>query len=134
MRRAAAAVLAPVALAGCGAVGAATDNAGDFKGDQKAVAQVVDDLAKAGAKRDGKEVCTTVLAAPLRRRALGDCPKVLHDQLSDADVFKLDVQKVAVSGDRATATVKPTGGATDERVRTLRFVREGRAWRLAGLG
>ena len=123
-------VLVLLGLGGCAGRNA-VDNAGDFKGDRKAVAQVVDDLGKAGSKRDAKKVCTSVLSAALVKR-LGDCQKAVKDQLSDADVFGLSVQRVDVSGATATATVRSKVDGR-QRVQRLSFVREGRGWRLAGL-
>ena len=119
------------ALAACGGAQGAADNAGDFKGEEKAVAQVVDDLAEYARDDDADRICKSVLARPVRDR-LNDCQEVVADQLGDADAYDLDVEDVDLRGATATATVTATEGG-DERRRTLRFVREGPAWRLNAL-
>ena len=127
------AVLAAL-LAGCGAGSAGS--ADDFRnGDEKAVAQVVDDLSQAARDRDGREVCTSLLAKEAVAKlqdGTRDCAAVMQDQLSDASPnYVVDVQDVTVTGDTATAKVEsPVFG--EQRTQTLRFVREGQAWRLAG--
>lgn len=122
-------------LGGCGASGT-SKNTGDFKGDEKAVAQVVDDLSRAASKRDAKAICNEVFAPALAgqlRRGSDDCRAIVKEQLKDADVYKLDVKSARVTATTASASVQSQVNGDDD-LKTLRFVREGRAWRLAGLG
>ena len=132
--------LAPLALvvalaaAGCGQSN--KDSATDFSGEQRAVAQAVEDLQSAGRKGDAQKICTDLLAPALIaeiRHASGDCAKVLDDALQDADTFEMTVEKVTVDGPRATAVVKSDAGKKD-RTDTLQLVREGRNWKVASLG
>jgi copper chaperone CopZ len=132
-----AAACAASLLAGCAAA-PTSDSAKKFKGDQQAVAKVVDDLSTAATKSDGKRICTSILAPALAQRlpsGTRDCAKVIEDQLSDADAgaLTIDVKSVQVSGDTATAKVQSTVSGKDA-IQTLRFARDGRAWRIAGLG
>jgi predicted lipid-binding transport protein (Tim44 family) len=128
------ALVAVLAAAGCGQ--GSNDSSGDFSGEQKAVAQTVEDLQDAGKKGDSEKICTDLLAPALVRtirQASGDCAKVVDDALEDADSFDLDVQKVTINGNRATATVKSEAGNKD-RTDTIALERDGRNWKIASLG
>lgn len=134
-----AAALLPAALAAALLVGCAgqttTKNAKDYDGDQKAVAQVIDDLSAAGSDGDAKEICSAVFApevADALKQGAEDCTSVVEDQLTDANVFDLDVTSIAVDGDSATAVVESEFDGTDE-PRTLTFAKVGNGWRLAGI-
>src|SRR4051812_16753398 len=72
------ALTAAIVLAGCGS--GDKSSAGDFQGEQKAVAQTVEDLQTAGRKGDADKICTDLLAASLVqtiRRASGECAKAV---------------------------------------------------------
>ena len=128
-------VALPLVFSACGQ--AAKDSATDFQGDQKAVAQTVEDLQSASRKQDGDKICAALLAptlvAQIKKASGGDCEKGVKDALSDADSFELQVQKVTVSGAKASAVVKSEGGDKD-RVDTLELVKDRGAWRIATLG
>ena len=122
-------------LAGCGGA-SASKSAGDFKGDQRAVAQVVDDLSSAASKRDAKKICNDVFTTDLAKRLVrgsDQCKDLVADQLKDADVYKMTIESVQITGARATASVKSQVNG-DDKLTTLSFARQGREWRLAGLG
>jgi hypothetical protein len=128
-------VALPLVLSACGQT--AKDSAGDFQGDQKAVAQTVEDLQSASRKHDSARICTTLLApalvAKIKLASKDACDKAVKDTLSDADSFELQVQKVTISGPKATAVVKSEGGDKD-RVDTLALVKDGNVWKIATLG
>jgi putative lumazine-binding protein len=128
-------VALPLVLGACGQ--AAKDSASDFKGDQKVVAQTVEDLQSAGRKNDGAKICSTLLASVLVtqiEKASGeDCEKGVKDAISDADSFELQVQKVTISQDVAIVVVKSEGGDKD-RVDTWELLKEGGEWKVATLG
>jgi PBP1b-binding outer membrane lipoprotein LpoB len=131
----AAAAVVALLLAGCGQ--AQKTSAGKFQGDQKAVAQTIDDLQKAGKKRDANQICEQLLAPSLVQKieqaGNGDCSKVLDDALADADTFDMTVEKVTVNGNRATAVVKSEAGKKD-RTDSLVLEKVGSAWKIASLG
>jgi putative lumazine-binding protein len=113
------------------------NSAGDFKGDQKAVAQTIEDLQKASRKGDETKICTEILAPALvtkiKTASNGTCEKVLKDALQDVDSYELQVKKVAINGTSATATItSDTGKHT--RTDTLTLVKDGNAWKIATLG
>jgi hypothetical protein len=127
------AALAATLLAGCGA--STNNSAEDFKGDQKSVAQVVDDLGKAVKKRDAKEICNTIFATSVAdklKQGNTDCVAAVKNQVKDASSFDVSVKKVAISGTNATAVVTSTVDGKDA-TQTLKLVKDGNAWRIASL-
>ncbi len=128
-------VALPLVLGACGQ--STKDSAEDFQGDQKAVAQTVEDLQSASRKQEGDKICASLLAptlvAQIKKASGSDCGKGVKDSLRDADSFELQVQKVTISGDKASAVVKSEGGDKD-RVDTLELVKDRGAWKIATLG
>jgi hypothetical protein len=125
-------VLAALA-AGCGA---STSSAGDFEGEERRVADVVEKLQSAGETGDAAEICNEVLARQLRdemQAAGANCEQELEKAIKDADDFELEVEDVTISGDSATAKVRGQDQG-EERVRDFEFVREGNGWRATSLG
>jgi Putative lumazine-binding len=124
----------PFVLSACGQT--AKNSAGSFQGEQKNVAQTVEDLQTSSRKGDTGKICSELLAPSLvgkiTQASKGTCDKVLKDRLSDADAFELQVQKVTITGATATALVKSEGGKTN-RVDTLTLQRVGNAWKIASL-
>jgi PBP1b-binding outer membrane lipoprotein LpoB len=131
----AAAAVVAMLLAGCGQT--QKSSAGKFQGEQKAVAQTIDDLQDAGKDRDANKICEQLLAPSLvskiEQAGNGDCSKVLDDALADADTFDLTVEKVTVNGNRATAVVKSDAGDKD-RTDSLVLEKVGSGWKIASLG
>jgi ketosteroid isomerase-like protein len=127
-------LLAPVLLlAGCAPAGNTGVNTGHFRGDARAVAQVLSDFSDAAGKKDGKRACSRLLARDVVHKLGPRCADVVKDQFDDADTFKLDVQSIQVNGDTATATVSSDVNG-DKKPATVALRREGGSWRLAGLG
>jgi hypothetical protein len=128
-------VLVPaLALSACGTTG--KDSAKNFQGEQRAVAQAIEDLQTAGRKGDQDKICEQLLAPALVQKitaANGPCPNALKDRIADADVFELQVQKVTIDGDRATAVVKTDGGDPDQTY-SLGLQKVGGSWKLSSLG
>jgi hypothetical protein len=129
-----AAVLLLAALAsGCAGT---PSSAGDFEGEEKNVAEVVEKLQAAGETGDAAEICDEVLAKELRdqiQEAGSTCEQELDKAIKDADDFDLEVEDVTIQGDTATAKVKGRDRG-EERVRDFDFVREGGGWRATSLG
>jgi hypothetical protein len=133
-RRSLALLLVVPALAGCGA-SSSSNNAKDFKGDQKAVAQTVDDFSTAVRNNDDKKICTDLLARALVTRldaTAQKCTGAVSDQLDAAGDTKLAVKAISVTGNRATATVVSKVDGHD-RTQTLSLVNENGDWRLNGV-
>jgi hypothetical protein len=132
--------LLPVALvaallAGCSGQ-TSSKNAKDFTGEQKQIATVIDDLGSATRDRDGKQVCTSLLAPQLAAKltqGTKTCADVIHDQLSDANIFGVDVKSIKVTGPTATAVVESQFNGKDV-PRTLHLRKVGNSWRIESLG
>jgi hypothetical protein len=119
--------------AGCGASGS---SAGEFEGEERRVADVVEKLQSAGETGDAAEICNEVLASELREEmqaAGANCEQELDKAIQDADDFELEVEDVTISGDTATAKVRGSEG-DGETVRDFEFVREEGGWRATSLG
>jgi hypothetical protein len=120
-------------IAGCGGT---TSSATNFSGADQGVAEQVEELQAAAEARDGDEVCGQLLSARLREAMRADgasCAAQVEEAFSDADDFELEVERVQVQGDTATARVRARiDGA--ERPRDLALVRERGGWRIDSLG
>jgi hypothetical protein len=135
-------VALPLALSACGQT--SKDSAGDFKGDQKAVAQTVEDLQKAASKSDEDKICSDLLAPALvakikavaiqRGDPKGTCQTALDDALKDSDSFELQVKKVAIDGTTATATVESDKTGSEKRDDSIQLTKVGNSWKIATLG
>ena len=111
----------------------AAASTGDFEGEEREVAQTIEDVQAAGQAGDEEELCNELFAEALVQRlqaGSANCRAELGSALDDADGYDLDVQDVTVQGGRATARVEVEGGAA----RTLTLVREGGRWRVSELG
>jgi copper chaperone CopZ len=137
MRRPALALVATLAVAGCGGSASRRDDSKPHaKGDVAAVSSAVQALAAAGRRHDAGAICSRVLARSVvtRLRASGlDCASELGRALKNVGGTDLRVTGVQVRGDRATATIGSTVGGR-RRSDKLDFVREAGAWRAVSLG
>src|SRR5688572_4242921 len=122
-----AAAAAALALAGCGSTG--SSSAGDFEGQERDVAQVVEDLQRAAQSRDGGKVCSEIFARELVDQLSEgdqDCIDEVEKAIGDADDYELRVTGVTVAGQTATAAVEQDG-----RKATFALVRQDDRWRIA---
>lgn len=135
MARRALLLAALVALPGCGAAASDT-SVEDFEGEDRKVAQVVEDLQDAAQRGDAARLCSTVLSAELVERfeAAGgeSCRLAVEEAVQDADTFELRVEDVTVEGERATARVQAEAGDRDD-TDTLQLVREQGRWKVSAL-
>src|SRR4051794_782693 len=121
-------------LAGC--TQSTTTSTSGFKGQEKAVAQKVADLADDGQRKKAADICANVVAGSLRSKiaaAGSSCAQEMKKAIDDADGFSLDVTDVTVTGNQATAKVKGTSAGKDV-IRTFSFVKESGGWRISGFG
>lgn len=115
-------------LAGCGGE---ASSAGDFEGEEKKVAEAVEEIETAASRRDGETLCRDLIARELRAKAAEggtSCDKEMEKAVKDADSFDLEVEKVSVSGTTATVTVRGDAGRK-RRTATVRMVKEDGRWR-----
>jgi hypothetical protein len=129
---------ATVALAGCaGAPSSGSSSTSKFKGDERLVANTVEDLESSSrpGRTDPGKICRDVLAVLLAQKfatAGGTCAKGVDSALKDADAYQLTVQKVAIDGATATAQVKTETGKKD-RIQTIALAKQGQGWRISRL-
>jgi hypothetical protein len=120
-------------VAGCGAQ-AEPSSVDRFKdSDQRAVAQKIEDLETAGKRGKPDDICSDILAKTLVSQldAAGtDCATEMQKAIEDANEFDLEVRKVTVTGDTATAEVK---NGEDGPTETMQFTRENDQWRATAL-
>jgi hypothetical protein len=121
------------ALAGCGAQAAPTSVDRFTDPEQRAVAQKVEDLEDAGKSGKPDDICSNILAQALVSQldsAGTDCATEMQKAIDDANDFNLEVRKVTISGDTASAEVQQ---GKDGPTETMEFTREKGQWRATAL-
>ena len=130
------AALAAVAIAGCTTQTTSDDSSGKFTGDQRLVANTIEDFESAASKGDQDQICRELLAKPLiatYAKRGGTCEKAVDDALKDTDSFGLTVESVRITDTDATARVKADRGKKDI-IQTMSLVKEGPGWRISAFG
>ncbi|HEX7297865.1 MAG TPA: hypothetical protein VF257_02590 [Solirubrobacteraceae bacterium] len=130
------AVVTALALAGCTAQTPTKDSSGNFKGDQRLVANTVEDFESAASKSDEGKICRELLAQALVTRYAqrgGTCEKAVDGALKDTDSFGLTVEKVSITGSEAAVSVKADRGKKDI-VQPMTLVKQGQGWRISAFG
>ena len=125
-------LIAALALAGCGAQQEPSSTE-KFEGEERAVAQKVEDLQEAGEGRNPEDICSEILAASLVEQleaADVQCAEEMEKAIDDADDYELQVQDVTVSGTTATAEVRRGDDGPTE---TMEFTKENGQWRATSL-
>jgi hypothetical protein len=129
-----AAVLGALLVAGCAAESGSQDTSDRFGGQQRLVANTVEDLQSAADDSDEGKICRDLLARALAdrlARGASGCQAAVAAVLEDTDANELAVRSVQIGGDTATARVRLETGDRD-RTATVRLVRERNGWRIAG--
>jgi hypothetical protein len=131
-------LIAALALAGCAGQTSNKDTSGEFSGEQRAVAKVVEDLQSAAEDSDERKICGDLIVAELRDaiEKNGDaatCAAALEDVLKDTDQADLTVRRVSVDGDEATAVVRAKLGDDANRDETVELRRVAGAWKISKL-
>jgi len=121
-------LLAVLALSGCTTANQ-NASAGSFKGAEKDVAQVVDDLK---ASRDPEEICSRIFTDAFAKSLEADghdCVDEVQATIRDTANTDMDVDDVTVSGDRATAKV-----SQGDDTATFELEKSGNSWQISSLG
>jgi hypothetical protein len=122
------ALLVAVALGGCTATNQ-NSSAGEFKGAERDVAQVIDDLK---GSRDYEEVCSRIFTDAFAKslEAGGhDCVAEVQATFRDVANTDMDVTGVTVEGTRARAEVEQDG-----KTATFELERGDDGWQISSLG
>jgi hypothetical protein len=127
----AAALGAVTALAGCGGT-TEGPNAKNFSGgDQKKLAQVVDDLQSAARSGDTAKICKDIfiprLSAEIAKLAKTTCRAKVGQELPHNETISL--RQVAVTGATAVGTVTEQTG----KITRLTFVKQSGQWKISGI-
>lgn len=120
------------ALAGCGAT---SSPAGDFEGEERAVADAIEEIQSAAQRREADRLCRDLLTRRLRDAVASggtSCDSEIEKATEDADAYELEIEEITVTGTTATATVKGEAGDRDIS-RTFRMVEEDGRWRADAL-
>jgi len=126
-------LLAGVFAAGCGPQSQPSSADKFSNPDQKAVAGQIEDLETAGRRGQADDICTNILAKTLVSQldAAGtDCATEMQKAIDDATQFDLNVEKVTINGNEATAEVKQGDDGPTE---TMTFTKENGDWRATAL-
>ena len=125
--------IAAVAVAGCASQTTSDDSSGKFTGEQRLVANTIEDFESAASKGDQDQICRDLLAKPLvatYAKRGGTCESAVDGALKDTDSFGLTVESVRITAAEATARVKADRGKNDV-LRTINLVKEGPGWRIS---
>ena len=122
------ALLVAASLAGCGSSSSSTE----FEGEEKDVAQVIEDLSDYAQRDEANEICQNVLDTEVVQRIPGgDCVKTIEQAIEEADNYDLTVDSVRVSGTTARARVK--AGRDEDQVETIELRKNGDVWKITRL-
>jgi hypothetical protein len=125
---------ATLALGGCTAQ-PSSSSAGDFKGEEADVAQVVDDISSAGQKGNADDICAKYVSKELAaslKAGDADCTDELQEAIQDVNDFELKVKDVTISGDTAKAEIEQ--GDDKPSTATFELARDGKSWRVTSFG
>src|SRR4051812_49495799 len=89
-----------VAVTGCASQSSSNDSSGKFRGDQRLVANTVEDFESAASKGDQDQICRDLLAKPLVDQYAkhgGTCEAAVDGALKDTDSFNLTVESVTIN-------------------------------------
>jgi hypothetical protein len=109
---------------------------GEHRSEADRVRDTLGAFGAATAKHDYRRVCSDLLAKPVIdsvRRAGLDCEAALRTALQDVQAPKIEVRKVTVNGDHASAQVRTTAANQDASNDTVALVKEGGDWKIGSL-
>lgn len=129
------AMLALVLVLGLVACGGAVST-GSFKGEAHAVAQRLSDLQSNVTAADEQKICESDFSRAARARLSthgNTCRQALKRQIGTIDSYELTVEKVAVKGATALATVRSAWSGKN-RTSVVKLVKEAGGWRVESVG
>jgi hypothetical protein len=127
VRRAALALAAALAFAGCGA----------GPSDEEKVRQTLDDFGKATQSKDYQALCDRILAPKLidKLKQVGlPCEVALQQSLGNVENPRIVVGKITISDDLAKAQVRTSASGQKPSQDTVELVPVDDSWRISSLG
>jgi hypothetical protein len=135
MKRVCSLIAVPLLALGVGAC-ASTVSTTSFKGEAHAVAQRISNFQSDVTAVSEKKLCGEDFARSVRAKLStggSTCEEALKRQLGSIDDYELTVEKISVTGSKATALVKSTWSGKLG-FATLQLIKEGGGWKIAALG
>ena len=131
LRAAAAASLTLSLLAGCSGD---EDEPRPITGPARQVAEAIEELERATARRDFRKVCAELFTPEVRRQAGGrECATLLARTAADVRRPQIDVERIEIEGDRAIASVVTRAAGQRAARDRIELVRRGGRYRIAAL-
>ena len=129
------AALAAAVVAGCGTTAVSTSG---LSGEQKAVATTVSNFQGDALDNQASKICSDDLApAVVKALEAGgqSCETVISNQLKVVNNFNLTIVPgtIKIDGPVATVQVQDTQSGKSKHVDTLRLVKSGSTWKIAGV-
>lgn len=131
-------LIAVLALAGCASGTSNKDSSSNFSGEERLVADVVEDLQSAAEDSDERKICSDLIVAELRDEIAKNgnaatCVAAMEGALKDTDQSDLTVRSVSVNGDEATAVVRAKLSDGAHRDETVGLRKVAGAWKISKL-
>ncbi len=128
-----------LAVAGCGGATKNENTTGKFTGQQKLIAQTVEDLQTATEKSNETKICGSLITTQLQQQIAAKagakgCAVAVNHAIKDSDQSDLTVKTVTIDPTdpaKATAVVKEKTDKNKSRSVTLQFAKQGTAWRIS---
>jgi len=138
----AAALALALAVSGCGGATKNDNTTAKFTGQQKAIAQAVEDLQTATEKSDETKICGGLITTELQQQIAAKagakgCAAAVNSAIKNSDQADLTVKSVTIDPSdaaKATAVVKEKTDKNKSRLVTLQFAKQGTSWRISSLG
>jgi hypothetical protein len=129
-------VRVPTLLAAGALTLAACGGGSHERSDADRVRDTLGAFGEASAKHDYRRVCAELLAKPVIdsvRRAGLSCESAMKSALEGVEAPKIEVRKVTITGDRASANVHTTAANQPASDDTVALVKEGGDWKIGAL-
>ena len=135
-----AAVIALVALAGCAQGGTKTTSSSDkYSGDEKLIANTIEDFQANATAQDGAKICSTQITAQLAKRISAknsgaSCATAVTAGMKATDEADLTVTAVTIDAkddNKATATVTAKTGEKTSKSYQFSLTRVDQRWQIS---
>ncbi|HVP01202.1 MAG TPA: hypothetical protein VMT10_01425 [Solirubrobacteraceae bacterium] len=131
-----------VALAGCAGQTTNNDTTSKFTGQQKLIAQTVEDLQTATEKSNESKICGSLVTTQLQQQigasaGAKGCTAAVKQAIKNSDQSDLTVRSVTIDPTDATKATAVVSEKTDKhksRTVTLQFQKQGISWRISSFG
>jgi len=131
-----------LAVSGCGGATKNDNTTAKFTGQQKAIAQAVEDLQTATEKSDETKICGGLITTELQQQIAAKagakgCAAAVNSAIKNSDQADLTVKSVTIDPSdaaKATAVVREKTDKNKSRLVTLQFAKQGTSWRISSLG